>query len=114
MALTANCSGWYATYCAVVLDGGGCTRGDCWGNGTYGVVGALVRTPSGGEKDTGGGMLTGAGTGMATTPGGRKALGVCALDHSSSESLDSVAASAVPGGAYNADALNDGGRGRGA
>ena len=64
-------------------------------------------------KDTGG-MTAGPGTGVVATSGGRDVLGVWALDHSSSESLNDVAATAASGVAYNADGLNDGGRGRGA
>ena len=40
-------------------------------------------------KDTGG-MTAGPGTGVVATSGGRDVLGVWALDHSSSESLNDV------------------------
>lgn len=65
-------------------------------------------------RDTGGGMGASPGTGVVATSDGRDVLGVWAVDHSSSESLDDVVATAASGAAYNADGLNDGGRARGA
>lgn len=65
-------------------------------------------------KDTEGEMDAGPGAGVVATSGGCDVLGVWALDHSSSESLDDVAAAAASGDAYNVDGLNDGARGRGA
>jgi len=117
MGPKARCSGWYVAYCAVVLDGVDCVWAewvDCSGNGMDDEGGVAVFEYSEGGKDNGGGMGAGAGIDMVATSGGRDALGVWALDHSSSDSLDNVSTTAASGDAYRADGLNDGCRGRGA
>lgn len=77
------------------------------------VGGALVCAYSVGGKDSGGGLGADAGADTVAISGSRDVLGVWALVHSSSESLDDVTAAAASGDAYSADGLN-GGRGRGA